>query len=72
MINKKLSYESFYAKDENILDDDNNTFDCGWDGGDCCGEFMQEWWSGEEYKYCTACDCCDPNYDPDTTCADLY
>ena len=36
-------------------DDSNNVFECGWDGGDCCGCFTEEGICGE-------CICRDPEY----------
>ena len=34
--------------------DDNNNEECGWDGGDCCGDNVNT-------QYCSACECLDPN-----------
>merc|ERR1712072_380311 len=39
---------------DNFCDDDNNNEECGWDGGDCCGDDIQT-------DYCNDCDCLDPN-----------
>merc|ERR1712051_248513 len=39
---------------DNYCDDDNNNEDCGWDGGDCCGDNVNT-------QYCSACECLDPN-----------
>ena len=39
---------------DNYCDDDNNNEECGWDGGDCCGDNVNT-------QYCTACECLDPN-----------
>merc|ERR1719288_7361 len=39
---------------DNYCDDENNTEECGWDGGDCCGDNVNTW-------YCSACECLDPN-----------
>jgi hypothetical protein len=35
-------------------DDDNNNCGCNWDGGDCCGDNVQQ-------LYCTSCFCLDPD-----------
>merc|ERR1719211_397131 len=40
--------------DDDICDDDNNNEECGWDGGDCCGDNVNT-------QYCSACECLDPN-----------
>ena len=39
---------------DNYCDDDNNNEECGWDGGDCCGDNVITF-------YCSACECLDPN-----------
>merc|ERR1712038_773987 len=39
---------------DNYCDDDNNNEECGWDGGDCCGDNVNT-------QYCSACECLDPN-----------
>ena len=38
--------------DDNYCDDENNTAECGFDGGDCCDKKVHEWDS-----YCDACRC---------------
>ena len=37
-----------------FCDDQNNNCGCEWDGGDCCGNNVKT-------KYCSACQCLDPN-----------
>merc|ERR1712151_317913 len=37
-------------------DDENNSKNCGWDKGDCCGVVKK--------AYCTVCKCLDPGYVP--------
>jgi len=44
-------------KDDQYCDDENNNCGCEWDGGDCCGINVNT-------KYCSACECLDPNADP--------
>jgi len=39
---------------DTYCDDDNNNEECGWDGGDCCGDDIKT-------DYCNDCDCLDPN-----------
>ena len=39
---------------DGYCDDDNNNAQCGWDGGDCCGNNVNT-------QYCTDCSCLDPN-----------
>ena len=39
---------------DNFCDDENNNEECGWDGGDCCGNNVVT-------QYCTICACLDPN-----------
>ena len=46
-------------KGDGLCDDQNNVEECEWDGGDCCGPFVNLY-------YCTACQCLDPN--PNVTC----
>merc|ERR1712088_952146 len=45
---------------DNYCDDDNNNEECGWDGGDCCGDNVNT-------QYCSACECLDPNAGGPTT-----
>merc|ERR1711881_403677 len=45
---------------DNYCDDDNNNEDCGWDGGDCCGDNVNT-------QYCSVCECLDPNGGAETT-----
>ena len=40
--------------------DENNNEECGWDGGDCCGDNVNT-------QYCSACECLDPNAGGPTT-----
>ena len=40
---------------DNWCDDMNNIEACNWDGGDCCGANVNT-------KYCTDCQCLDPNF----------
>merc|ERR1712038_1230529 len=47
---------------DNYCDDDNNNEECGWDGGDCCGDNVNT-------QYCSACECLDPNGGGDATTA---
>jgi len=47
---------------DNYCDDDNNNEECGWDGGDCCGDNVNT-------QYCSACECLDPNLGDGTTTA---
>ena len=47
---------------DNYCDDDNNNEECGWDGGDCCGDDVNT-------QYCSACECLDPNGGGDATTA---
>ena len=44
-------------------DDVNNTEECQWDGGDCCGDDVAT-------DYCTVCECLDPDFDE--TCKDNW
>ena len=37
---------------DNYCDDENNNEECGWDGGDCCGDNVNT-------QYCSACECLD-------------
>ena len=45
---------------DNYCDDENNNEECGWDGGDCCGDNVNT-------QYCSACECLDPNAGGPTT-----
>ena len=49
---------------DNYCDDDNNNEECGWDGGDCCGE-------NPNIQFCSACECLDPNGSGPTTSAPI-
>ena len=40
---------------DGFCDDINNDEECGWDGGDCCGENVND-------LFCVYCDCLDPTY----------
>ena len=44
-------------KGDGVCDDENNCGSCEWDGGDCCGNYV-------DTDYCTDCLCKDPNYVP--------
>merc|ERR1711992_328311 len=44
-------------------DDINNTEECQWDGGDCCGDNVVT-------DYCTICECLDPDFEE--TCEDNW
>ena len=44
---------TFYA--DGFCDDANNVCGCDWDGGDCCGGSV-------DFRYCTECNCLDPNF----------
>ena len=44
-------------KSDTYCDDQNNTEECGWDGGDCCGDNTNTDWN----QYCSDCQCLDPN-----------
>jgi len=46
-----------YYKDK-YCDDENNTADCKWDGGDCCESTND---SDNKDQYCTSCECKDPD-----------
>ena len=52
-------------KGDGHCDDINNSEDCSWDGGDCCG-------SDVDLTYCTNCLCLDPNGDLYEPSKDLY
>merc|ERR1712121_443218 len=39
---------------DNYCDDNLNTAECHWDGGDCCGDDVKT-------NYCDECQCLDPN-----------
>ena len=52
-------------QDDGYCDDENNFSGCAWDGGDCCGNNINT-------KYCTKCECLDPNYSSPTTCINEY
>ena len=39
---------------DGACDDECNTEDNSWDGGDCCGPDVNDWW-------CWDCECLDPN-----------
>ena len=41
-------------KGDGFCDDDNNNQKCEYDGGDCCGDNVNE-------QYCSICQCLDPN-----------
>merc|ERR1711962_26814 len=41
-------------------DDINNTEECQWDGGDCCGDNVVT-------DHCSACECLDPDFGNGTT-----
>ena len=43
---------SDYVGDD-YCDDITNTEACGWDGGDCCGDYVN-------YDYCELCECLGP------------
>ena len=45
---------------DNYCDDENNNAECGWDGGDCCGDNVNT-------QYCSACECLDPSAGGPTT-----
>ena len=47
---------------DNYCDDENNNAECGWDGGDCCGDNVNT-------QYCSACECLDPSAGGPTTTA---
>ena len=47
--------ESPQNKGDGQCDDNNNNENCEYDGGDCCGSFVDK-------SYCTFCQCLDPNY----------
>ena len=47
---------------DNYCDDENNNAECGWDGGDCCGDNVNT-------QYCSACECLDPNGGGEVTTA---
>ena len=40
---------------DNYCDDENNNEECGYDGGDCCGDNVYTF-------YCSACQCLDPSH----------
>ena len=40
---------------DNSCDDENNNEECNWDGGDCCGYYVNT-------NYCYNCECLDPNF----------
>ena len=42
------------GRENGKCDDSNNIYECDWDGGDCCGCFV-------ENGICIECDCKDPN-----------
>ena len=48
-------------KGDNICDDGNNNAGCNWDGGDCCGNHVNQ-------DYCQECLCKDPNDPSWKTC----
>ena len=53
---------------DNWCDDMNNIEACNWDGGDCCGTNVRT-------KYCTVCQCLDPNFcedDDDSYCEENF
>ena len=41
---------------DNFCDDENNTEECEYDGGDCCKNNMIGW-----NQHCSKCECIDPN-----------
>ena len=41
-------------KGDNYCNDENNNCGCEWDGGDCCGDYVNTQW-------CSACECLDPD-----------
>ena len=42
-------------KNDGYCDDGNNNIGCGWDGGDCCGRYVNRY-------FCSTCACLDPAY----------
>ena len=53
-----------HYKGDGSCDDENNTMECDWDGGDCCGDNVNTLW-------CTDCQCLDPAFkceDNSNTC----
>ena len=45
---------------DGICDDGNNNKECGWDVGDCCGEYVNT-------DFCSQCECLNPNGGDETT-----
>ena len=50
-------FNQFWQGD-GYCDDQNNTPECDYDGGDCCGDSNND--------FCTECQCLDPTYDPNS------
>ena len=48
---------------DNYCDDENNNEECGYDGGDCCGDNVYTF-------YCSVCQCLDPNGESPTGSAE--
>merc|ERR1711971_1534938 len=55
---------------DKYCDHKNNNAECGWDGGDCCGDSGLKF-SKNQFKDCNKesglCDCFDPDFTPPTT-----
>ena len=52
------------GRENGKCDDSNNLFECDWDGGDCCGCFVEE-------GICDACDCKDPDHSDINYCCKM-
>ena len=57
---KKCSYYLIDLIADGICDDESNTEECKWDGGDCCGDVIM--------AECSACECLEPFRWNDNNC----
>ena len=51
--------------------DEFNTEECNWDGGDCCGDNVKTLDNNGVDKTCTACECLEPSKWNDNTCEEF-
>ena len=51
--------------EDGVCDDVNNNEGCQWDGGDCCGDNVNDLWD----VWCIVCACLDPGFDQGNTTA---